>query len=191
MFNYIKFLIILLFTKHCWTKGNNYIIVADENSFFQPCSPEDNVGNTNMEDLFELNLKHHFADDMETLITNGNITMKFSVPIGVMIELDLEILQWKRGKWEKTLYSIKREDFCTAAFNPSEFWYSLTSQIAQEDRVCPPKEGTVYHLNNIENRVELNNVVSMDIEGDYKIVAHFSAGNYASCIASLVTIWKN
>ncbi|XP_037806836.1 uncharacterized protein LOC119600585 isoform X2 [Lucilia sericata] len=169
MLNYLKFLIILLLTKHCWTKGNNYVIVADENSFFQPCSPEDNAGNKNMEDLLELNLKHHFADDMETLITNGNITMKFGVPLGVMIELDMEIFQWKRA----------------------ECWYSLTSQIAQEDRVCPPKEGTVYHLNNVENRVELNNVDSMDIEGNYKIISHFSAGNYASCITALVTVWKN
>ncbi|XP_037827295.1 uncharacterized protein LOC119615300 [Lucilia sericata] len=174
MFNNLKFVIILLLTKHSW--GNNYIIVADENSFFQPCSPEDNAGNTNMEDLLELNLKHDFAEDMETLITNGNITTKVGIPEGVTIELDVEIFHWKRGKWEKTVYSIRRDDFCTAAFDPAEFWYILTNQMAQEDRVCPPQKGTVYHLNNVENRVEFNNAFGLDIEGDYKIISHFCCG---------------
>ncbi|XP_065365264.1 uncharacterized protein LOC135958292 [Calliphora vicina] len=189
MFNYFKCLIILLITNICI--GNNFIIVADENSFFQPCSSSDNGGNVNVADLMELNLRHEYAEDMETLITNGNITLKAGLPEDALIKLDLEVFEWKRGKWEKTVYSMRRNDFCTAAFDPTEMWYSLTKQVPQEERVCPPQKGTVYHMNDIENRVELNDVHGIDLEGQYKIVVHFVAEEFSTCITAVVTIWKN
>ena len=55
--------------------------------------------------------------------------------------MDLEVLEWKRGKWEKTIYSMRRDDFCKAAFDPMEIWFPLSMQIPQEDRVCPPPLG--------------------------------------------------
>lgn len=73
-------------------KGNNFILVADENSFFQTCSSSDNGGNVNMADLLELNLKHEYAEDMETLITNGNITLKAGLPENVLIMVSFIII---------------------------------------------------------------------------------------------------
>ncbi|XP_065365265.1 uncharacterized protein LOC135958293 [Calliphora vicina] len=171
-------------------KGNNFILVADENSFFQPCSSADNGGNMNMSDLLELNLKHEYAEDMETLITNGNITFNAGLPEDALIKFDVEIFEWKRGRWEKTLYSIRRNDICRAAFDPTEIWYPMTKQLAPEDRVCPPKKGTVYHLVDVKNVVEIN-VFGIDLEGQYKIVAHYVAEEFSTCITAVISVWKN
>ncbi|XP_037827294.1 uncharacterized protein LOC119615299 [Lucilia sericata] len=107
MLNYLKFLIILLITNYCWSvppltaNKNNYLVFADEKSFIQSCSPEDNAVATNVDNFLELNLRHDFDEDMETLITNGNITMKVDIPYGIQLALDMEIFMWKRGRWEK------------------------------------------------------------------------------------------
>ena len=63
------------------------MIVASETSFFQTCDDVDNAGKHDMNDLFERNLKHEYADDMETLITNGNITVKFDAPPDQLIQV--------------------------------------------------------------------------------------------------------
>ena len=63
--------------------------------------------------------------------------------------------EWKRGNWERTLYSIKRKDFCKAVFSPLELWYSLTSQIKEEDRVCPPEKGVSTCQLNRKHRIEI------------------------------------
>ncbi|KAM7350414.1 uncharacterized protein ACRADG_009018 isoform 2-T2 [Cochliomyia hominivorax] len=189
MFHYLKLLILLIITTKCI--GNNFILVANENSFFQPCNSKDNSGNVYVDDLLEINLKHEYADDMETLITNGNITVKFEMPEDLKLMLDLEVYEWKRGKWEKTIYSIRRDDLCKAAFDPPEFWYPLVMQIPEEERICPPPKGYIYHLNDVKNVIELNNVVGLDIEGQYKIIAHFIVEDYSTCMTSVINIWKN
>ena len=63
------------------------MIVASETSFFQVCDAVENEGNQDINDLFEFNLKHEYADDMETLITNGNITVKFDIPLDQLIQV--------------------------------------------------------------------------------------------------------
>ncbi|TMW43831.1 hypothetical protein DOY81_011088, partial [Sarcophaga bullata] len=197
MFKYLNLLILFIVIDFVATlripliKSTDYVIVASETSFFQTCDAVDNEGTQNINDLFELNLKHEYAEDMETLITNGNITVKFDAPPDQLIKFSLEVYEWKRGKWQRTIYSIKRKDFCKAAFSPLELWYSLTSQIKEEDRVCPPEKGTVYPMDNVENRVEIKNVSGIDVEGQYRLVAHFEVGEYSTCMAAIVNIWKD
>ncbi|TMW39545.1 hypothetical protein DOY81_015375, partial [Sarcophaga bullata] len=92
MFKYLNLLILFIVIDFVATlripliKSTDYVIVASETSFFQTCDAVDNEGTQNINDLFELNLKHEYAEDMETLITNGNITVKFDAPPDQLIK---------------------------------------------------------------------------------------------------------
>lgn len=70
-------------------------MVATEESFFQPCDSNDDGGNTNVGNLAEFNLKHEYAEDMETLITNGNVTIKIGIPDDVPVNVIINILHSK------------------------------------------------------------------------------------------------
>lgn len=43
----------------------------------------------------------------------------------------------------------------------------------------------------MENRIEVNKVIGMDLEGKYKIIVHFIVEQYSTCLTSVVNIWKN
>lgn len=46
----------------------------------------------------------------------------------------------ERGKWQKTLLSVRRSDFCTAIFNPAEIWAPFVANMPVEQKVCPFKK---------------------------------------------------
>lgn len=46
----------------------------------------------------------------------------------------------ERGKWQKTLLSARRPDFCTAIFNPAEIWAPYVANMPKEQKVCPFKK---------------------------------------------------
>lgn len=57
------------------------------------------------------------------------------------MQFKVEFLKRERGVWQKTIYSVQRDDLCTSFFNPSELWYSVLKDVPKEQRVCPYKKG--------------------------------------------------
>ncbi|XP_073832458.1 uncharacterized protein [Musca autumnalis] len=185
VFNILCF-IILLFK----VKAHNYAIVGDDMSLIQPCDASEDDGTTKLAEIATFYLDHDYAEDMETIISNGNITINVDIPQGTLILGEIEIYKWERGHWVNTVFSIKRDDACSALLDPSEFWYPLIAQFPEEDRMCPPPKDKVFHIHGITNRLELKDVnVGSDLSGKYKALIHFSNGNYITCLSSVVNIW--
>lgn len=61
--------------------------------------------------------------------------------LSVPLQVKVEFFNRERGEWVKTLYTIQREDLCTAFFNPSEIWHSFVKDIPDDQRTCPYKKG--------------------------------------------------
>ncbi|XP_058978103.1 uncharacterized protein LOC131802247 [Musca domestica] len=171
-------------------KAHDYAIVGDDMSFIQPCDESEDDGTTKLGELVTFYLNHDYAEDMETIVSNGNITINVGIPAETQILGEMEIYKWERGHWVNTVFSIKRPDSCAAIFDPSEFWYPLVAQLPEEDRVCPPPKDRVFIINDMKNRLELKNVnVHGDLSGKYKATIHFTIGNYSSCLMSVVNVW--
>ncbi|XP_061387964.1 uncharacterized protein LOC133323020, partial [Musca vetustissima] len=173
----------------CTVKAHDYAVVGDEMSLIQPCDDTEDDGTTKLGELATFNLQHDYAEDMETIISNGNFTINVDLS-GAPILGDMEIFKWERGHWVNTVFSLKRDDTCAALADPSEFWYPLIAQFPEEDRVCPPPKDKVFIINGIKNRLELRDVnFHGDLSGKYKAMIHFTMGKYTTCLSSVVNVW--
>uniref|UniRef100_A0A1I8NX48 MD-2-related lipid-recognition domain-containing protein n=1 Tax=Stomoxys calcitrans TaxID=35570 RepID=A0A1I8NX48_STOCA len=184
-------LLLLQFAWQC-LQAADYAIIGDDQTFFQACDAHDDGGTTNLKELVEFNMINEYADDMETIITNGNVTILVDIDPQVPISLEVEIYKWERGTWVDSIFSIRRPNFCATAFSPKEFWYPFIKQFPEENRVCPPKKGHVYQFKDIKNRMDFFNVtMSHDYSGKYKAIIYFIVDQYSLCLSSVVDVWSS
>ncbi|XP_059223275.1 uncharacterized protein LOC106095641 [Stomoxys calcitrans] len=156
------------------------------------CNEEEAKGMSRLDDLAELNLVDEYADDMETILTSGNITLKIDVDPKTPVPFHTEIFKWERGTWVNSIFSLYRPDLCACLFSPTEIWYELAKQLPPKDRTCPPPKGHVFQLQNFSNRIELPNMSLLgDFSGKYKSIVHFKIANYTLCTSCTVDVWKS
>ncbi|KAH8276735.1 hypothetical protein KR044_002705, partial [Drosophila immigrans] len=171
-------------------QSTNYDIVLDDKSLVMPCSKEDDRGsNMAISDILDVsNLKLILDEDIETLYMSADIAMKVQLP-KAPIKLEVDVFRWQRSQWVPTIIALKRDDFCKTLADPFEIWHIyVVTQIPKDQRVCPPKQGHVYHMRNITNRMVVKNLPRFDIEGDLKSVLHFSVGHMKICALAFVQI---
>lgn len=69
-------------------QGYNLAVVLSEKVFPHKCADTfDSAVELDMEELLQLDLTHDFAEDMETLLTNGNITVLKDFPENTLTEV--------------------------------------------------------------------------------------------------------
>lgn len=54
-------------------------------SFIQPCDESEDDGTTKLGELVTFYLNHDYAEDMETIVSNGNITINVDIPAETQI----------------------------------------------------------------------------------------------------------
>uniref|UniRef100_A0A1B0A1D7 Uncharacterized protein n=1 Tax=Glossina pallidipes TaxID=7398 RepID=A0A1B0A1D7_GLOPL len=170
--------------------GVDYVITGRDMEFFKRCEKEDDEGNIALDEVFEADLDISYADDGEKYLANGNVTFKISIPDGADVKAHAEVYKWQRGEWIRTMFSLKRNNLCQAMFSPLEIWYAAVKSIPEEERICPPKSGTVYHLVNTSFQGEIPDLLIPDLAGTYKIVAHLTLAEYIMCMSAVADVWR-
>ncbi|KAH8387659.1 hypothetical protein KR093_008541 [Drosophila rubida] len=170
-------------------QATNYDIVADDKTLVMPCSKAEDKSNMAISDFLDVsNLQLVLDKDFETLYISLDAAFKVQLP-KAPIQMQVDVLRWERGQWVPTVIALKRDDVCKSLADPFEIWHPyIVTHIPKAQRVCPPKQGHVYRLRNITNRMELKSFPRWDIEGDLKAVLHFTVGHMKACALVFVTV---
>uniref|UniRef100_A0A1I8NY43 Uncharacterized protein n=1 Tax=Stomoxys calcitrans TaxID=35570 RepID=A0A1I8NY43_STOCA len=123
----------------------HYTVLSDGMDSINMCDDSEGKGRTNLKELADINLVEDYADDMETIVVNGNVTIKVDLDPKIPIRMDIEFYKWERGNWVNTIFSISRKNLCASFLVPTEIWYPTVNQLPEEDRLCPPKKGAAHY----------------------------------------------
>uniref|UniRef100_A0A1B0BLH3 MD-2-related lipid-recognition domain-containing protein n=1 Tax=Glossina palpalis gambiensis TaxID=67801 RepID=A0A1B0BLH3_9MUSC len=168
----------------------DYVVTGRDMEFFKNCEKEDDEGNIALDEVFQSHLEMSYADDGEKYLANGNVTFKVPIPEGAIVKAHAEVYKWQRGQWTRTMFSLKRDNLCQAMFSPVEIWYGAIKSIPEEERICPPRSDTVYHLVNTTYQGEIPDLLISDLAGTYKIIAHVTLGEYIMCMSAVADVWR-
>ncbi|XP_037819213.1 uncharacterized protein LOC119608736 [Lucilia sericata] len=164
----LNFFAIILSSINIAYSQNNYEFEFINEGIFSPC---ENYPNNYLDQLFDVTNLDIAQTEDGSLILNGYITLKTTVekPLPVSFEL----FKFERGKWQPTVYSMKRGDACTSFFNKAEVWFPYLENTPAEELKCPFTAGQ-----RIDFDIKKPTYVSLPIrngEGEYKI--HGKAGS--------------
>ncbi|TMW54217.1 hypothetical protein DOY81_000716, partial [Sarcophaga bullata] len=125
-----------------------------------------------------------------SIYAKGDVVLTYDFQPHMKYPLKVEIFKKNRGQWQKTIYTIQRDDLCTAYFNPAEIWHSLAKGVPEEQRKCPLKKGQIFSIDMIIQAVfEIN---TSNIGGDYlgriEVGTNAPPDNVFLC-AEVPTIW--
>ncbi|KAM7344396.1 uncharacterized protein ACRADG_011131 [Cochliomyia hominivorax] len=70
-----------------------------------------------------------------SLVVNGYSIMQ--VTIEKPLPTNIELFKKERGTWQPTVYTLKRPDACTTAFDKNEVWADYFEKTPEEQRTCP------------------------------------------------------
>uniref|UniRef100_A0A1I8Q462 Reelin domain-containing protein n=1 Tax=Stomoxys calcitrans TaxID=35570 RepID=A0A1I8Q462_STOCA len=113
--------------------------------------------------------------DGASMNVSGYVTIIWDVEPTDRIAFRFELMRFKRGAWQPTIFNSLGEDFCTVMYLETEFWYRpLTSKIRQDERQCVNVKGTVIHLEMLDIFFKLT-TEGNDVEGRHKTVLQFEA----------------
>ncbi|XP_037822140.1 uncharacterized protein LOC119610827 [Lucilia sericata] len=143
--------------------------VQFRDEYFLPCP---NYPNNSLDIVLRRPENITFLSDSATYIA-GDVVLIYDFDPSQKYPANMEFFKFNRGSWQKTLYSIRREDFCSSFFNPSEVWSTFLKELPAEQRKCPLRKGQIFSINvTMDQSFEM---ASGSLEGDYW--AHLEAGN--------------
>uniref|UniRef100_A0A1A9WHR4 MD-2-related lipid-recognition domain-containing protein n=1 Tax=Glossina brevipalpis TaxID=37001 RepID=A0A1A9WHR4_9MUSC len=168
----------------------DYIITGRDMDFFNSCHEEDDEGNIPLNDVFQADLDISYDDNGEMLLINGNLSFNAPISEGAVMKARAEVYKWRRGQWMKTMFSLNRNNLCQVFFSPMEIWYEAVKNIVEEERICPPKSDTIYHLVNVPFQGRIPDILVPDLAGTYKVVIHVTLDEYIVCTSAVADIWQ-
>ncbi|KAH8280759.1 hypothetical protein KR054_010251 [Drosophila jambulina] len=172
-------------------QGTNFEIIGDEKTMDVYCNAEDDHGDVSFREYVDVSgLTFTVADDLETLLYNGDVKILKDLPPGP-ITMEIDVFRWQRSQWLPTLISLKRDNFCKALMNPRELWHSVVKTIPKEQLKCPPNKGHIYTVTNVSNHLFVKNMPFVDVVGDLKAVAHLGVGEHKTCAVVFFKVYAN
>ncbi|KAM7355047.1 uncharacterized protein ACRADG_001275 isoform 2-T2 [Cochliomyia hominivorax] len=154
---------------------------------YSPCEM-DNVYFTT-EYVDPSNLTFEFIDDGTVHVTGNSVLIK---DIGqAMNPVSLQIYKKDRDQWVNTIYNMKRNDVCTALFNPQELWHEYIRNIPKELRKCPMQKGLSLPFN-VTSNVKYFDFPDPRLAGEYKaqIIIDIVGINETLCVNIFLNAYR-
>ncbi|KNC34543.1 hypothetical protein FF38_00529 [Lucilia cuprina] len=181
-------LITFAFLVRVWTAlAYKYEVQFRDEKFFLPC---EKYPNNSLDIVIKRPENVTVLSDSATYVY-GDVVIIYDFDPLQKYETNMEFFKFSRGSWQKTLYSIRRDDFCTSFFNPSELWSPFLKEMPAEQRKCPFRKGQIFSINATTD--QSFEMPTGSLEGDYW--AHFEAGDRKNldmffCIDSYFNIYR-
>ncbi|XP_016933333.2 uncharacterized protein [Drosophila suzukii] len=157
--------------------ATDYILLIDDPDIYSNCI-DGPPGSQGINDAFDTS--EMLVDvDPDGIHVSGNVTSIWNTSRTDRISARMSVLHYNRGSWEPTVFNSLTPDFCTAMFDPNQFWFKYWfKNFANREEMkekCFSTAGTVLVYNPFTVVPRLNNVMGAPLKGRYKVVVLFEA----------------
>ncbi|KAM7357094.1 uncharacterized protein ACRADG_002589 [Cochliomyia hominivorax] len=135
------------------------------------------------------NVKFQFLDDNSVYVNGQAVLIK---DIGqAMNPVSFQLFKKNRNTWSNTVYNLRRQDMCTALYNPQEVWHNYVKDIPKEKRTCPLNKGMIFTINNT-SEMTVPDVPDPRLDGEYKlqVLVNFVGINEVFCANIFQVIYR-
>ncbi|XP_017045867.1 uncharacterized protein LOC108091266 isoform X1 [Drosophila ficusphila] len=113
--------VLILFAGRSCTWASKYNFVLEDSDIFTECEvkPPGSIGIRGVFDMDNL----VFEPEEDGVHVSGNFTATLNYSRTDRITARFQVMQYNRGSWDPTLYSMMTPDLCSVLFSESQYYY--------------------------------------------------------------------
>ncbi|XP_017082370.2 uncharacterized protein LOC108115445 [Drosophila eugracilis] len=155
--------------------ATDYTLVLEDSDLYAECT-EGPPGSIGLREAFDMS---NIVTDLEEdgLHLSGNCTTVWDIPRTDRIAARMMVMQFERGTWTPTVFSLYAYDFCAVMFDPNQLWFKYWFKyFANREEIkekCVGTKDTVMVYNPFILKLYLENVIGSTFRGLFKAVVTF------------------
>ncbi|XP_017045868.1 uncharacterized protein LOC108091266 isoform X2 [Drosophila ficusphila] len=169
--------VLILFAGRSCTWASKYNFVLEDSDIFTECEvkPPGSIGIRGVFDMDNL----VFEPEEDGVHVSGNFTATLNYSRTDRITARFQVMQYNRGSWDPTLYSMMTPDLCSVLFSESQYYYQYWfKNVVNREEIqekCIITRNTTVILKPFVMNLRLENVrVPVPLRGRFKVVYTFT-----------------